>query len=135
MHKEMVEFAEFSVYTIRHIDKLRADIRNGGGEATEARRWVGAADLLHRAQSSNRSMPILFADSTDCSNLVCWALIEKIEVEGKGTRYRFDHVLPLKGRTPQELILRSTGKTIAAKFIRPYAICRTPSFIQKLSVS
>ena len=30
---------------------------------------------------------------------------------------------------PQELVLRSSGKKIAPGFIRPYAICETPPFV------
>ena len=42
----------------------------------------------------------------------------------------FAHSGRLGGKhAPQELVLRSSGKKIAPGFIRPYAICETPPFV------
>jgi hypothetical protein len=42
----------------------------------------------------------------------------------------------IKGRhSPQDLLLKSTGKAIAPNFIKPYAICRTPSFLGKVALT
>jgi 5-methylcytosine-specific restriction endonuclease McrA len=77
--------------------------------------------------------PVLFADATDCSRLAYWGLITAIDLDGDTTRYTVDRARPLSGtHTPQELVKRSTGEHIAANYIRPYAVCRTPAFVTGL---
>lgn len=66
----MTELSKFSVYTILHGDKLNAHLNNKAGQETEAKKWASAARLLSEAQTANSSMPIIFADATDCSRLL-----------------------------------------------------------------
>lgn len=72
----------------------------------------------------------MFADATDCTRLLYWGAISDIHIDDGGTSYSVEGLSPIgHGRTPQDLVLRSTGKQIAPDFIRPYAICRTPEFL------
>jgi hypothetical protein len=76
-------------------------------------------------------MPVVLGDATECSRLLYWGTLTKIEIEHKTTRYWVKQIREIKGEhSPQELLLR-TGKAIAANFIRPYAICEPPHFSLK----
>ena len=126
-----LEWSDACIYTILHIDKLVAFDRQGGyGTAHEAREWVTGRKLFLAARAAGRTMPILFADAADCSRILYRAELVAVEVE-QGTRYAFQNLRPLEGHhTPQELRLLETGAHIAPDFIRPYAICRTPEFLE-----
>jgi hypothetical protein len=120
------------VYTIAHVDKLRG-IANGDGRGTltEAKPWTSGLKLLERANEEGVDLPILFADATDCSRLLFWAVLTKIDITPDGTRYRFERLRPLpRNRSPQDLVLLSSGRPIAPGYIRPYALCETPDFLR-----
>jgi hypothetical protein len=126
-----VAFSEHCVYTIAHRDRLAEAARRGGPTTfEESRAWVTGRQLWKQAQAAGVSFPVLLGDATDCSRLEHWGLLTGVEIEGGATRFTVDRVRPLlRGHTPQELVLRSTGENIAPNFIRPYAICRTPAFL------
>jgi hypothetical protein len=64
-------------------------------------------------------------------NLLLWALLQEIKISGNQTTYRFNGVQRISGKHRRtELKLRSTGKQIAERFIRPYSICETPPFLK-----
>ena len=126
---------ESCIYTIAHADKLRAVAASGGnGVLTESKRWVSGRRLLEDARQSQLDMPIVFADATDCSRLLFWAVLTRIDNTTKGTQYCFERLQSIRGNhAPQELALLSTGEKIAPAFIRPYALCKTPRFLAKLA--
>jgi hypothetical protein len=128
-----MELAEHSIYTILHTDKLAKAVQDGGPETfQESRTWVTGQELWHRARAEGKDLPILLGDATDCSKLVAWGLLTNIEIEGEATAYTVDRVRRLTGNhRPQDLVLRSTGERIAPNYIRPYAICMTPSFLDE----
>lgn len=122
---------EFCVYTIVSRDKLdpialdRVPLVN-----SEARTWKAAATMLDEATAAGQSLPLLLADAKDCSRLLYWGVLQAVKLGDKSTEYRVDYLRSLSGRhSPQELVLRSTGEYIAPGFIRPYAICLTPTFL------
>jgi hypothetical protein len=125
------QLREHCVYTIAHTDRLAEAARRGGpAPFHESSAWVTGRQLWQQAQAAGFGFPILLGDATDCSKLVYWGLLTEVEIEGNSTRYTVDRLRPLPGEhTPQELVLRSTGKRIAPNYIRPYAICRTPAFL------
>jgi hypothetical protein len=93
---------------------------------------VKGLELWQHAQAANVDFPILLGDATDCDRLVYWGLLTDVQIEGQTTSYTVDRVRPLQGtHRPQELVLRSTGKHIAPNFIRSYAICFTPAFLNE----
>jgi hypothetical protein len=124
-------FSDHCIYTIVSAKKLaKAATRGSVTSFTEKKAWVSGYNLWHKAEAEDLPMPILFADAADCSRLLYWALLTEIQFDGDATKYTVDRVRKLKGRhSPQELVLRSTRKQIARGFIRPYAICLTPSFL------
>lgn len=124
-------FSDHCIYTIVGAQRLAAGSRNKSPQFTERRQWVTGHALWRKAVREKRRMPIVFADAADCSRLLYWALLTKIQLRGALTAYDVDRIRKLRGKyAPQDLVLRSTGKNIAARFIRPYAICITPSFLR-----
>lgn len=96
---------------------------------TEGRRWVAGKRLLDEAKRSDAEVALLFADAADCSQLIAWALLDSVEIHEKTSAFSFRRLRPITGHAPQELVLVSSGETIAPGFIRPYAICETPDFL------
>ena len=128
----MKPFAKHCIYAISHGDKLAELHRKGSsGEFAERKPWITAGRLWQKAQDEHRMIPVLFGDATDCTELLYWGGLTKVSIQDNLTRYRVDRLRKLIGRhKPQELVLMSTGKRIASKFIRSYAICLTPDFLE-----
>lgn len=121
-----------AIYTITHPEKLEAilDQEGGSGTLTESKPWTSGLKLLEQARKANLDLPVLFADALDCSRLLFWARLTDIDITAGGTRYTFERLTRLPGRrSTQELVLLSTGQTIAPGYIRPYALCQTPRFV------
>ncbi len=123
--------AETCVYTILHPDKLAEAARlRGPSTFVVGQRMVAAATMFEEARAANRDVAVLFGDATQCSRLVYWGRLTAIDVGESDTHYTVFPVCSV-GRThsTQELVLASTGERIAERFIRPYAIVRTPDFL------
>jgi len=100
----------------------------------KVRKWITANHLWHEGKKNREPMAVLLGDASDCSRLRYWGLLTNLSIdEHKGTTtYTLDRIRKLKQtHSPQELVLRSSGKTIARNFIRPYAICLSPEFISE----
>lgn len=125
--------ASSCIYTIVQRERLEDFVEHGGaGTVTEGRAWTTGARLLNEATAAGLRLPILFADSCDCSRLLYQATLQSVELTKEGTRYSFEGLTALpRGLTPQDLVLRNSRRKIASGFIRPYAICETPSFLLK----
>jgi hypothetical protein len=123
--------SEVCVYTIIHFEELDDKARQGGSASfCENKRWTTGFGLWEKAQKEGFGFPLLFGDATDCRRLPYWGLATEIKVEGESTHFTVDRLRKLpEGHAPQELALRKTGEYIAPHFRRPYAICRTPDFL------
>jgi hypothetical protein len=126
---------EFSIYTIVHPDKLaKAASRKRSVSFLEEKAWKTGYLLWIKSKAAGTEMSVVFGDATDCSRLLFWGILTGVAIEDKTTRYSVKQMRKIKGRhSPQELLLKSTGKNVAPNFIRPYAICRTPSFLTQTS--
>ena len=129
------DLSQECIYTIVHIDLLSSiEAGSGSGVLTESKPWTSGRRLLDQSRHRNLDLPIVFADATDCSRLLFWAIIKRIDTVADGTRYAFERLRPIPGRhAPQELVLLSSGKRIAPNYIRPYALCRTPAFLDAIT--
>jgi hypothetical protein len=58
-----------------------------------------------------------------------WAVLDKIIIEDSQTAYSFSDLQPLKGHRKTSLEKRD-GSPLSPGFIRPYAICRTPAYLE-----
>lgn len=123
--------SEYCVYTIVKGQNLAKKARSRHKPMfREEKRWVTAGKLWESAREAGAAMPVLFGDASDCSRLLFWGLLIHVQVRDGSTSFTVDRLRRIPGeRAPQELVLRSTGKTIAPNFVRPYAICFTPSFV------
>ncbi len=129
---------DFCIYTIAHTDKLN-DIferKNGKGRLIERKKWATAQRLLSDSKRNHKQMYVVFASAEQTEDLIYWAKLEDIKIEADGnndlaTTYRFSGLTPFSTPLPKKsfLVLKSNGRSISTGFIRPYAICRTPSFL------
>jgi hypothetical protein len=125
--------SEYCVYTIKHAKKLGEIARSRGPATfTEQKSWVTASKLWQRAREAGVAMPVLLGDANDCSCLLFRGLLTDLDLRDGATTFTVDCLRPIREkRSPQELILHSSGRAIAPNFIRPYAICVTPAFVRK----
>ncbi len=125
---------EFCVSTILDRRRLEEYALKGRGTATEGRAWKPAQVLWQRARDAHEKMPVIFSDAAyNAENLLLWGVLQEIDIDGKGDRtaIRFSDLNRIPGNHHRtELIVRSSGKSIAPQFIRPCAICRTPPFLK-----
>lgn len=120
------------VYTIRDGKRLNEIAQLGQKRTfTELKSWVTVHDLWQKAVAADEAMVVLSGDARDCSRLLFWGVLTQIEVQDAATQFTVDRIREIQGRhSPHELILRRTGNNIAPRFNRPYAICRTPEFLE-----
>jgi hypothetical protein len=119
---------EAAVYTIATPERLAAAAESGDF-LYERKRWTKARELYGAARAAGLDVPVLFADSRDCSTLIAWSVLRDVQVADAGTHYRIAALHRLPCSTPQDLAVLSTGRHIAEGFIRPYVLCRTPKFL------
>ena len=124
---------KFCISTIVDGRKLRNFASKGSGHVSEARVWKTGQALFHDAHGIDSEMPVIFSDAGyNTEKLLLWAILRQIESNGNGTSFKFDNVKKIRGKHErQELILRSTGKRIAAKFIRPMQSASRPTSLSK----
>lgn len=124
----------FCVYTIRHQHDLDEAYRDGGsGEFAEKKVWRTGHRLFLEAQRNGQRMPVIFASADVTDKLRYHALLSNMELDETNytTTYEFTDLAPVKGDLPlSTLRLRSTNRPLSDNYIRPYAICHTPSFIR-----
>ncbi len=121
------------VYTIRHPQDLDEAYRGGGsGGFTENKVWKTGQRLFLEAKRDGQRMPVIFASADVTTALLYHAVLSDLvlDEEDSTTSYRFTHLERVEGNLPlSSLRLRSTNRPLSDDYIRPYAICYTPSFI------
>ena len=123
----------FSIYTIRHQRDLDQKYHGSGeGGFTTNRIWRTGQKLFQDAKRSGQRMPVIFASADVTDKLIYYAMLSDIEIDetNSTTRYEFTQLEKIKDDLPlSTLRLRSTNRPLSDNYIRPYAICLTPSFI------
>jgi len=119
------------VYTIVEGPQLDRLFEDGLEVHREERKpWVTAEKMFHDARAANKDLPVLFGDAAHCSRLLYWGLLTDIHLQNGTTSFAVDRLRKIRGKhKTQELVLRSSQRKIAPNFIRPYAICVTPHFL------
>jgi uncharacterized protein DUF4326 len=116
------------VYTILHPDTLKKHFRNRSGNETQGQPWTTARKWFEYA---GNSLPILFGDATDCSRLLYWAMLTKIDTDAaNGTSYSFRHIRQVPSENRVRNLVKSTGEPLAPDYQRAYAICKVPEFVR-----
>jgi hypothetical protein len=123
---------KFCVSTIIDRKQIQKFLDQGDGCFAENKPWKMAKTLLMESQQIGARMPLILSDAAhDSEKLLCWGILRKIELDGEKTRVEFDDVRKIKGsRGRTDLTLRKAGRAIAPMFIKPYAICITPDFLE-----
>lgn len=124
--------SSYCIHTFRHSGELRREAAVGGlHELTERKRWVTGHQLWTEARRTGERMPIIFSGADVHTGLFYWAIIEEIILNGeKGTACSYSNLREITPRRKlSELWLRKGNRQLSDDFIRPYAICRTPSFL------
>jgi hypothetical protein len=77
-------------------------------------------------------MPVIFSDAAnDTETLLYWAVLRRIDIDGRQTVVSFDKFSRVLGKHRRsDLTRRSPRKQIKRNYIRPYAICETPEWLQ-----
>lgn len=125
-----VRWASRCVYTMRHSEDLEAALVAGGSAAwDENRAWKSGRALVDGAASDER-VPIIFSAAERDSGLIFYAQLESVELGDVGTRYAVHGLQRLPDVRPlSSLTVVSSGDPLPDSYIRPYAICWTPSFL------
>ena len=123
----------YCVYTIVNRDRLdTAATARSPLVQPEGKRWVTAEKYREAANREGTRVPVVLADARDCSRLLYWGWLADLDLRPSSTRYTVDRLRPIHAHhAPQELVLVGTGRHIDPGFIRPYALCRTPSFLSE----
>jgi hypothetical protein len=126
--------ADFCIYTIKHSSDLDKAYESGSGRGTfnEKTRWVSASHLLADAIRTGTRLPVVFCWAEETRDLRYWGLLEKVEVGSDGTAYTFSDLKPISPtQLKTALRKRSDRSRLDRYFIRPYAICYTPAFLEE----
>jgi hypothetical protein len=129
--RRIVAWHESCIYTMRHSDELAGWTEKGEGEAREGRAWRRGAEIFGDAQRAGTIVPVVFSAAEANTGLIYVGQLEDLEIdEEEGTSYRVRLVWALPQARPlSSLLLESTGEPLSDSYIRPYAICRTPSWL------
>jgi hypothetical protein len=126
----MAELFRYAVYTTLAATRFNQALGPGTLSFTEGKRWTGAIHLLDEAREQGQRVALLVSDGAhDCSNLIGWAVLDRVDLKDDGTLVHASQLQPLKLHRTQELLLRESGKAMAEGFIRPYALVHTPTFL------
>jgi hypothetical protein len=121
---------KFCISTIIHGEKLKLFADQDWGEASEGNPWKTGKVLFQDACEIGARMPVILSDAAkNADELLFWGILPGIDVSDSETRFRFDNIKKIRGHRRQELVLRSTNRKIKFPYIRPYAICLTPDFL------
>ena len=92
-----------------------------------------AAKILAACRERGIALPVVISNAAKCLDLVAHGVLTTMDVGDNGTTYTVDKLQRILGdRKLNELRLLSTGKNISENFIRPYALCFRPDFIDQL---
>ena len=130
--------AGVAIYTIRHSDKLvEASSRSGRGllQFTISQPWRKAVLLFRWAKELGVEVPVLLAPAETIIGVTHSAVLSDLSITGGGkdrkTTVSLSGLSQLRRFYPLErLTLASTGNALSPRFLRAYAIVRTPKWIQ-----
>lgn len=132
---ENQSISRYCIYTMLHKQKLEEIFRSSGvGEAKEKKAWKEGQRLFREAQENGEKMPVLFNAADTGGGLIYYAFLKAVEVDEDdfSTTYKFAQLTKLEDKLPlSSLKLKSTNQPLSNDYIRPYAICHTPSFIKE----
>lgn len=123
--------AEHCIYTIKSSSDLEGAAANGGyGRFQQRRNWQSGKRLLEEARRSGKRLPIVFAPAEATFRLFGWGLVDDI-IPGPTTTYSFSSMERFENPPLKSTLKKARdGERLNKWFIRPYAICRTPTYLR-----
>jgi hypothetical protein len=125
--------SSYCIYTILHSDALRRQAAEGGPYSlTEHKPWKTGSELWAEAVRSGEQMPIVFSGADVATGLFYWATIDDVKVdrEKRETTCSYSNLREINPPKPLSALRLKTGnRQLSDNYIRPYAICHTPSFL------
>jgi hypothetical protein len=92
--------------------------------------WSTGSRLWTEANKEGQRLPLIFSATEADSGLIYPAYVEEITVTDDGTACVHSELRPIDPPRPlSSLRLKSTGRPLSDSYIRPYAICKTPDFL------
>jgi hypothetical protein len=129
----MDRLSSYCIYTILHSDALLRQSAEGGRHSlTEHTVWKTGGQLWAEAERSGERMPIVFSGADVATGLFYWATIDDVKVNypKRQTICSYSNLRDI--RPPKQLSalqLKNGNRQLSDDYIRPYAICHTPSFL------
>ncbi len=135
---ERSNISEYCIYTMLHRQKLDDSFRGeGADESKENKVWREGRRLFREARRNGERMPVLFSAADTGGGLIYYAFLEDVDIdeEGSSTKYKFAQLTSLEDNPPlSSLKLKSTKRALSDDYIRPYAVCHSPSFVRSRDV-
>lgn len=135
---ERRNISEYCVYTILHKQKLKDFFEiDGAGEAKENTVWREGRRLFLETQKHGEQMPVFFGAADTGAGLIYYAFLKDVDVDDEepSTKYKFTQLTKLENNPSlSSLKLKSTKQPLSNDYIRPYAVCYTPSFARQRDV-
>lgn len=130
---EQPNVSRFCIYTILQRQKLDTFFQDDGtGNGQEQKVWKEGQRLFLESRKDGEQMPVLFGAADTGSGLIYYAFLTDVEVdEETDTKYEFAQLTKIENDPPlSSLKLKSTNKPLSNDYIRPYALCYTPSLVR-----
>jgi hypothetical protein len=127
-----IPLADVCVYTTISPDKLAEAVRNKK-PLLETKRWVSALRYIKQARTEGRRLPVVFADSRNCTRLIAWGTLKQIVVRADSTKFTLAGLYDLGSAKRRNLVVLTTRAPIPVGHVRPYVLCKTPPFLAALA--
>ncbi len=103
----------------------------GVGSFIERKSWMTAVSMLRKATELDQELPLILAFGERIDGLRYWARIQSLEINESGhTKVDYYDLTPISLVPPlSSLTLANTNEPLRDDFLRPYAICITPEFL------
>ena len=130
------QLSDDAIYTMRHSRELELGFTAGKGSLLEHQAWTTGQKLFAEAAREGRRLAIVFSAAEADSGLIFWGVVDRIHVarhdDGTAeTRCDYSGLTRIEPARPlSALTLKSKRRPLSDNYIRPYALCVRPSFIQ-----
>ena len=129
----MAGLSNYCIYTMLHSNTLRVQAaKDDSHSLTERRVWKTGSLLWAEVERSGERMPIVFSGADRATGLFYWAQIDDVQIdyEKRQTTCRYSRPREITPSRPLSVLwLKNGNRPLSDNYIRPYAICLTPTFL------
>ncbi len=88
----------FSISTIVEGKRLNEFASQGSGHVIEGNAWKTGKVLFLESCKIGTEMPVIFSNAAyNTEDLLFWATLQKIEIEGNSTTFQFNNMKKIRG--------------------------------------